>query len=107
MAKPTPESLVMRAIGEYLEYKRYTFWRQNNFATFDVTKHIHRAMPKYSLKGVSDFILLKNGKVYFIEAKAPKGVQSPEQKKFRAQVEEAGAVYILARSLDDLMSCGL
>jgi len=43
------------------------------------------------------------GKSYGIEVKKPKEKQSDEQKEWQAKFENAGGIYILARSLDDVM----
>ena len=51
--------------------------------------------------GVSDLILLYQGKVYFLEIKTEKGKQSPEQKQFQKDVEKQGFIYLILRSLDD------
>lgn len=42
-------------------------------------------------------------KLYWLEVKAPKGVQSPDQKSFQSEVEAQGMKYILARSLEDVI----
>jgi hypothetical protein len=105
--KQTPESSVLEAIGEYLSYRGYVFWRMNNVPIFDAGKMVFRAMPRYSQKGVSDFIVLNNGRAIFIEAKSPKGRLSPEQVKFKEKVEKAGCVYLLARDIKDLILAGL
>jgi hypothetical protein len=52
-----------------------------------------------SMKGVSDYTIIYEGRVAFVEAKATKGKQSPNQIAFQMKVEEAGGVYILAHSL--------
>jgi len=38
----------------------------------------------------------------WIEVKAAKGLQSPAQKEFQQEVEQAGMVYVVARSLEDV-----
>lgn len=38
-----------------------------------------------------------------IEVKAPKGKQSDHQKEFQKNLEAAGAKYVLAYSLEDVM----
>lgn len=43
------------------------------------------------------------GRYVAIETKAPKGVLSEDQKNFKAAVEAAGGLYIVARSLDDVI----
>ena len=62
-------------------------------------------MPKYSINGVSDIILLKDGIAWFIEVKA-KTKQSEHQKEFERNVIKNGCKYIVARSIDDLIKAG-
>ena len=109
MAKErTPESMNLDAVGTYLQMQGYFFFRVNNGGVYDVTKKIHRALPKFSIKGVSDFIVVHDGQVYFIEIKNektlthPKTYQSPEQKAFEAMIEANGSNYHVVRSLDDI-----
>lgn len=62
--------------------------------------------PKYAIKGVADIQLIIEGQSWFLECKAPKGVQSPDQKEFEFLVKRAGAKYHIIRSIDDLQSLG-
>lgn len=103
----TPESIVLESLCEYLSYRGFFFWRNNNAPIFDGGKMVFRRMPAFARKGISDIILLTKGRAIFIEAKSPKGVQSPDQKQFQADVEKAGCEYLLARSIDDLKKYGL
>lgn len=100
------ENVVVKAVCEYLEAKRYFFWRQNNVGVFDPVRKIHRKMPKWARKGVPDVMALVNGIPYYIECKL-NTKQSKEQKEFEADVVKNGGVYILARSSDDLREHGL
>ena len=104
--KQTPEGAVLSACCEYLEYNKYFFFRTNNGAIFDPTRGIHRAFPKWCVKGVSDLILLYRGKTYFLEVKSLEGKQSEDQKKFQANVEANGCPYHIIRSSDDLIKLG-
>lgn len=52
------ESDIQRAICDCLALKKHFFWRQNTTPIFDPTKKTFRKMPKYSLKGVPDIIVL-------------------------------------------------
>lgn len=104
--KQTPESSVLSAVCEYLAVKGYVFWRQNNVGVFDFANKRYRAMPTYSVKGVADIQLLLDGRSWFLECKAPKGVQSPDQKEFEFLVKRAGAQYYIIRSVDDLIELG-
>jgi hypothetical protein len=58
----------------------------------------------YTFRGFPDLCVFIKHKFYFIEVKAEKGVQSPEQKEFQRLAEDAGLTYILARSLDDVIN---
>lgn len=53
------------------------------------------------LSGVSDLIVVLEGKVLFVEVKNEKGKQSPKQKIFQSQVENLGFKYYLVRNLKD------
>ena len=51
--------------------------------------------------GFSDLLVLGNhGDIYFVECKAAKGKQRPDQIKFQQMVEERGFKYILANSVE-------
>jgi hypothetical protein len=56
-----------------------------------------------SKKGLSDYTVIKDGKIVFVEAKATKGKQNPNQIAFQAGVEDAGGTYILAHSLTEFV----
>ena len=54
------------------------------------------------IPGVSDLILLYNGKVFCIELKKDnRAVQSQNQKEWQAQVESQGIPYFIIRSLSN------
>jgi hypothetical protein len=50
----------------------------------------------------NEYALLEVPTVVWIEVKAEKGKQSPDQKRFQEEVEREGMTYILARSLEDV-----
>jgi len=52
------------------------------------------------MAGVSDLILVLKNKIYFIELKAEKGVQSELQKKFQTKIEKLGFEYLIFNSLE-------
>ncbi len=64
-------------------------------------------MPKYSMRGVADIIVVHVGRPYFLEVKRQGTYQSPDQKTFQATAEKAGARYAVVRSIDDVMALGL
>ena len=51
--------------------------------------------------GVSDVIVLLEGKVLFVEFKAAKGAQNDNQKRFQEDVQALGFEYHICRSLED------
>ena len=112
MKKQTPETSILKAVCEYLEIKGYYFFRINNIPVFDPRRKCFHKMPKYSVKGVSDILVLSKGKAYFIEIKVSKTVltkktyQSPAQKEFEKNVKSNGCVYEVVRSVDDVRLLG-
>lgn len=105
------EKDIQRNICEYLfDLKHYFGWRQNNTPIFqmDKGKARFRSMPKYSIKGVPDIILmLKDGRIVFIEVKREKGVLSSDQVLFQEKCLKLGFEYLVAKSLDDVIEYGL
>ena len=51
--------------------------------------------------GVSDLIMVINGKVIFVELKTLKGIQGKEQKEFENQVKELNQIYLVIRTLEE------
>ena len=102
------ESDILRAICDYLALKKHFFWRNNSYGIFDVKGGFHRALPKYSLKGVPDIILIdKTGHFVGLEAKKKGGVQSDDQKEFERLCKAQGAEYRVVCSVDDVINLGL
>ena len=103
------ESEIQNAVCQYLELKHYFFWRQNTAPT--VTKENgqmrFRRLSKYSVRGVPDIILIKNGKFVGLEVKRDGTYQSSYQKEFEKRCVEHGAEYHVVRSVDDVVSVGL
>ncbi len=63
-------------------------------------KGIFRKAPT---KGISDIIACKNGLLLCIEVKI-KDKQSPDQKTFQFQIERAGGLYWICRSLQEFVN---
>jgi hypothetical protein len=81
------------------------FCRKNDIICFSVPNEATRNNSKYIqsgvLAGVSDLIVLNNGKTHFVELKDYKGKQSDKQKEFENKVISQGFEYFLVRSLDE------
>lgn len=56
------------------------------------------------LPGVSDLIVVADGKVLFVEMKAGKNGQQQTQKDFQKKVESLGFKYVVCRSLDEFIA---
>lgn len=61
---------------------------------------IHQSLGSH--KGIADLYALKKSRHVWIEVKAPKGRQSPDQVKFQQMVEVNGGTYVVARSVEDV-----
>jgi hypothetical protein len=53
--------------------------------------------------GFADLMVLCDGRILFLELKAPKGRLRPEQEAFRDAVQAQGFGWALVRSLDDAL----
>ena len=103
MFKPL-EKDIERQICDYLAAKGYFFWKQANSGYFDGrTKRFRRHTSPYCIKGVSDIILILNGRFIGIEVKSERGRLSEHQEAFRDRVVKAGGLYLVCRSLEDLV----
>lgn len=107
MAK-TLEKDIQLTICDYLAIRGHFFWRQNVNPIFNTKSGSYRSMPKYSMNGVSDIILIRPGGIAcFLEVKRPGGRQSDGQKIFQHKAEHVGAEYHIVTSLDDIIDLGL
>jgi len=53
--------------------------------------------------GISDFFLIKNGRIIFLETKSSSGSQRPAQIEFQELIESHGGEYVLASCLEDFI----
>lgn len=99
---------IQRQVCDYLALRKHFFWRNNNTPIFDKGKMVFRAMPKYTMKGIPDIIIIDDtGHFIGLEIKKPKTYQSKEQKEFEARCKENGAEYYVIRKFEDLKEIGL
>lgn len=107
----TPEGIVVKAITQYLQLLenqgRIWFHRTNNNAVYDRTRKTFRTANGAGYKyGVPDIecVAAPNGVYIGIEVKSGKGgVQSDHQKQAEAFIRRVGGIYVLARSVDDVI----
>jgi hypothetical protein len=109
--KKTPESQVLRSILDYLAARHILAFRMNTGAI-----KLEKRFVRFGAPGMADILAFpvwhdcgkaRMGSVLWIEVKAEKGTQSAFQLSFQTQVEAAGHVYILARSIEDVEAAGL
>jgi hypothetical protein len=106
--KTASESNTVAAICEYLTYKKAFFWRNNNTPIYDPTNQRFRAMPKYTMKGIPDIIVIRPGGLFCrLEVKTEKSRLSKEQEIFSNEVRDVGGEYHLVRGIDDVQRIGL
>jgi len=103
--KKIKETDIQKAVCDYLALKKYFFWRQNNNPIYSQGRMF--AMPKYSMHGVPDIILIKDGFFIGLEIKTSTGKQSEHQKEFQRKCKENGAEYYVIKSLEDIKEIGL
>lgn len=106
------ESDIQNAICDYLALRGYFFWRQNTIPPtyFKDGARQFRRMPKHSMNGVPDIILIGpqgDGRFMGLEVKRPVGKISLAQYEFEKLCEIAGAEYHVVRSVDDVINLGL
>ena len=98
----TPEGLALNAVCEYLHMQGYSFFRVNNGGVYDPTKDIMRRPAKWTVKGVSDLIVIWKGQTFFIEVKSSVGKLSADQEAFCAMIEDNGCDYHVVRGVEDI-----
>lgn len=101
------EKDIQLAICEYLTIKRHFFWRQNVIPPFDKKTGHYRPMSKYTMTGVPDIIVIKNGIFIGLECKRKGGKQSDAQIEFQRRTELAGGKYYTVKSVIDVINIGL
>lgn len=96
--KDMKEKDVQKAILDYLGYKKIFHYRNNSGAF----KTERGGFYRFGATGSPDIVCCVRGRYVGIECKAPKGRQSPNQKIFQENLEKAGGLYILAKSIEDV-----
>lgn len=97
------EKNIQDTICQYLALKKYFFWRSNNLPAFDKKTGRVWNMPKYSMNGIPDIIVIGEiGQFIGLEIKSKTGKQSEAQKLFQQKCEKQGAEYFLVRSLKEV-----
>lgn len=73
------------------------YWRNNTGAI-----HTEKRFVQFGVRGGPDIIIIYKGKFIGIEVKGPRGKQSEYQQSFQKNVEYAGGIYLVAKSVEDV-----
>ncbi len=93
-----PEAGILDAILAYLAARRVFHWRTNTGAA-----KIGERFVRFGLAGTPDIIACIAGRLVGIEVKAPRGRLTEAQEAWHANARAAGALVIVARSVDDVI----
>ncbi|MFA5990469.1 MAG: VRR-NUC domain-containing protein [Sphingomonas sp.] len=93
------EKDTQKAIIQYLEAKKIFHWRNNTGGTMVAGNHF----MKFGYPGSPDIIAVVKGQFIGIEVKDIKGKLNDNQEIFKEKLEKAGGLYIIAKSIDDIM----
>lgn len=105
--KKESESSIVRAICEYLAFKKYVFWRNNNVGIWD-QKGFYRKISFGFRKGIPDISVFDtNGDYIGLEVKTRDGKPSPDQKRMAEDFKRLGVEYYVVRSVEDCKEIGL
>ena len=104
------EKQIQRHILDWLELKQIFHWR-NNTGSYVAEHKGKQRYIRYGDVGSPDIFAIirmsiiqgEYGQIYGIEVKSSTGKQRDSQKEWQTRFEQAGGVYILAYSLDDVM----
>lgn len=90
-----------KCITAWLELHGHFAGRVNTTGTYSAKlgKYIHSG----SRRGMADITAIINGQHVSIEVKIGRDTMRPEQLRVKEQVEQAGGVYVIARSFDSFL----
>lgn len=94
------EARLQSLILAQLQQRGVFCWRANTG-----TARTAHGFVRFNIPGCSDIVgvLPPTGRMLCVEVKSDRGRQTPEQKLFEQRVSDAGGLYVLARTLDDVL----
>lgn len=100
------EKEIENAILAWLNHQqRCKAWKNQSIGVFDPYKRVFRKPNgKYRAKGSSDIIGIWNERMLCIEVKTNTGKVSEDQKTFLQDMADLGAICIIARSVNDVVT---
>lgn len=97
----TPEGAVKSDIRKWLDKRG--LWRAGAPRPKVVNGWYYMPVPHgFGVHGIPDFCGIWRGRPFFIEAKAPGGVQTPNQIKRQEEIVAAGGWYLLVENVSQL-----
>lgn len=97
------ETALVRSILDYLHSRGIFAYRNNTGALPWTDKAGRRRITKFGERGAPDIIGCKNGQMICIECKIPGNKPTEEQYAWLSRAEHAGAITMVAYSIDDVM----
>ncbi len=102
-----PESTITKAVGNYLALRKWDViaWRNNTGAAKLDGKDGKKQTVRFGIPGQGDFTgaIRPWGTRLEVEVKRPElGAQSDRQRVFEKIIRDAGGVYLLVHSVEDL-----
>ena len=97
-----PESTLQKRIVQFLLMNDAFFFAVPNEGKRSVVMGAHlKAMGLYP--GIADLAVIVDGKIHFLEVKAPDGVQSASQRDFQARCVMLNIPYAIVFNLTDAL----
>lgn len=97
-----PAQKLTKAVTAYLDARGVYYWRNSSGGMYTGTADGRGRYVRFGQPGVSDLCALVNGRFFAIEIKAGKDTLRPAQVRFLEQIEAAGGVAVVARSVEDV-----
>lgn len=95
----TPAQRVSNAIGTWLALHGWIYWKNGASA-----REIEGRYVKTGTKGLPDIMAVKAGRMICIETKASVGDRMRDaQRDWRERFEKQGILYIVAKTVDDVI----
>lgn len=102
--KSNGEHEIQTAIIQYLTAKKIFMWRNNTGVAIHTGATGKQYRTSYGQVGSADIIAIRGGICYGIEVKSPTGKLSEAQEAWGNRLARAGGIYVIARSVDDVMA---
>jgi hypothetical protein len=102
------ESAIQGEVMAWLAMQDFVFWRNNTGAAHNTYTRkngsIGSSFIRYGVRGLPDILAIEpgTGRLIGIEVKRPGMYQTHEQEEWQTRFEDAGALYLVVRSADDL-----